>query len=127
MIAPGIKRRSFASGPNAVEECDIFLRFEEARHPLVLRAMLPGNKRRPVDVAIIADLGSIGIALEEERLRPCAARNQGPEEKCKKEQPSGGTITATQSEASINDWISWTGWSSEGAFCSSAFGVRLSV
>ncbi len=67
--------------------------------------MLPGNEGRGIDLAVIAYLGSTGIALEEERLRPCAARNQGPEEKCKKEQPSGGAITATQSEASINDWI----------------------
>jgi hypothetical protein len=70
VIAPGIKRRSFASGPNAVEECDVLLRFEEARHPLVLRAMLPGNQGRAVDIARIAYLGGTRIALEQKRLWP---------------------------------------------------------
>jgi hypothetical protein len=76
VIGPGIKRRSFASRPNAVEECDVLLRFEEARHPLVLRAMLPGNKRRAVDIARIAYLGGTRTALEQERLRPGAGGGQ---------------------------------------------------
>jgi hypothetical protein len=81
VIAPGIKRRSSASRPNAVEERDVLLRLEEVRHPLVLRAMLPGNKGRAVDIARITHLGGIGIALEEERLGPRAAGAQCPEEK----------------------------------------------
>ena len=69
MIAPGIKRRSSASPPNAVEECDVLLRLEEARDPLVLRAMLPRNKGCPVDIARVAYLGGTRIALQQERLR----------------------------------------------------------
>ena len=67
--------------------------------------MLPGDKGCALDLARIAHLGRIGIALEQERLRPGAARNQRPEEKTEKDQPSGGAIIAPQSEASINDWI----------------------
>ena len=81
MIAPGIKRRSSASRPNAVEERNVLLRLEEVRHPLVLCAMLPGNKGRAVDVARIAYLGGTRIALEQERLRPGAGGAQRPEEK----------------------------------------------
>jgi hypothetical protein len=106
VIAPGIKRRSSASRPNAVEERDVLLRVEEARHPFVLCAMLPSNERRAVDLAVIAYLGRTRIALEQKGLRPGAGRAQRPEEKCKKEQPNSGAITAAQSEASINDWMS---------------------
>jgi hypothetical protein len=106
MIAPGIKRRSSASRPDAVEERDVLLCLEEARHPLVLCAMLPSNERRAVDLAVIAYLGRTCIALEQKGLRPGACGAERPEEKCKKEQPSSGAITAAQSEASINDWMS---------------------
>ena len=81
MIAPGIKRQSSASRPNAVEERDVLLRLQEPRHPLVLRAMLLCDKGRALDIARIADLGGIGIALQQERLRPGAAGAQRPEEK----------------------------------------------
>jgi hypothetical protein len=64
VIAPGIKRPSSASRPNAVEESDVLLRFEEARHPFVSCAMLPGNKGRAVDIARIPHLDGIRIALE---------------------------------------------------------------
>jgi hypothetical protein len=106
VIAPGIKRRSSASRPDAVEERDVLLRLEEARHPLVLRAMLLSNERRAVDLAVIAYLDRTRITLEQKGLRPAACGAQRPEEKCKKEQPSSGAITAGQSEASINDWMS---------------------
>ena len=107
MIARGIKRRSSPSRPNAVEERDILLRFEEVRHPLVSRAMVPGVNGRAVDVARITDLGRIRVALEQERFRPGAGGAQRAEEQCKKEQPAGGAVTRPQSEAaSINDCIS---------------------
>ena len=107
MIAPGIKRQSSASRPNAVKERDVLLRLEEARHPLVLCTMLPGDKGRTLDLAIIADLGRIGVALEQERLRPSTAGNQRPEKQCEKERPRYVAIKGGQSEAaSINDWIS---------------------
>ncbi len=86
MIAPGIKRRSSASRPNAVEERDVLLRLEEPRHPLVLCAMLLGNQGRAVDLAGISDLGRIGIALEQEWLRPGTAGDQRPENQCEGEQ-----------------------------------------
>jgi hypothetical protein len=38
--------------------------------------MLLGNKSRAVDITVIAYLGGIGIALEQERLRPGASRAQ---------------------------------------------------
>jgi hypothetical protein len=79
--APGIKRRLSASRPNAVEERDVLLRLEEARHPLVLCAMLPGNEGHAVDVARIAYLGRTRVALEQERLRPGAGAAQRREEK----------------------------------------------
>ena len=104
MITHGIKRRSSASRPNAVEESNVLLRFEEARHPFVLCAMLPGNKRRGVDIARIAYLGRIPVALKQERLRPDTGGAQRPEEQRQKEQPSGGAVEHPQSEAaSIND------------------------
>jgi hypothetical protein len=107
VIAPGIKRRSSPSRPNTVEERDVLLRIEEARQPLVLCAMLPGDKGRALDLAGIADLGRIGVALEQERLRPRAGRNQRPEKQREKEQPRYVAIKRGQSEAaSINDWIS---------------------
>ena len=107
MIAPGIKRRSSSSRPNAVEERDILLRFEEARHALVLCAMVPGDNGRAVDVARIAYLGRTRVALEQERLRPGAGGAQCAEEQCKKEQQAGGAVKRPQSEAaSINDCIS---------------------
>jgi hypothetical protein len=107
VIAPGIKRRSSSSRPNAVEERDIFLRLEEARHALVLCAMAPGDNGRAVDVARIAYLGGTRVALEQERFRPGASGAQRAEEQCKKEQPAGGAVTRPQSEAaSINDCIS---------------------
>ena len=104
MIAPGIKRRSSGSRLNAVEERDVLLRFEEARHPLVSSAMLPGNESRAVDIARVAHLGGIRIALEQERLGPVARGAQCREEQCKKEQTRRRAITGAQSEAaSIND------------------------
>jgi hypothetical protein len=107
VIAPGIKLRSSASRPNAVEERDVLLRLEEVRHPLVLRAVLPGNKGRALDVARIAYLGRTRVALEQERLLPGAGGAQRPEEQGKKELTCSGAITGAQSEAaSINDWIS---------------------
>ena len=107
MIARGIKRRSSPSGPNAVEERDIFLRLEEARHALVLCAMVPGDNGRTVDVARIADLGRTRVALEKERLRPGAGGAQRAEEQRKKQQPARGAVKRPQSEAaSINDCIS---------------------
>jgi hypothetical protein len=69
------------SRPNAVEERDILLRLEKARHPLVLCAMLPGHKGRALDVARIADLGRTRIALEQERFRPGAGGAQRRAEK----------------------------------------------
>ena len=106
MIAPGIKCRSSASRPNAVEERDVLLRLEEARHALVLCAMLPRDKGRALDLAGISDLGGIGVALEQEWLRPGAAGNQRPEKQCEKEQPRYVAIKGGQSEAaSTNDWI----------------------
>jgi hypothetical protein len=84
VIAPDIKRRSSALRPNAVEERDVLLRFEEARHPLVLCAMLPGNERRALYRAVITNLGRTRIALEQKRLRPRASGFQRPEDKCKK-------------------------------------------
>jgi hypothetical protein len=107
VIARGIKRRSSPSGPNAVEERDIFLRLEEARHALVLCAMAPGDNGRAVDVARVTDLGRTRVALEQERLRPGAGGAQRPEEQGKKELTRSSAITGAQSEAaSINDWIS---------------------
>ena len=105
MIAPGIKRRSSASRPNAVEESNVLLRFEEARHPFVSCAMLPGNKRRGVDIARIAYLGRIPVALKQERLRPDTGGAQRPEEQRQKEHtPCGAAVEYPQSEAaSIND------------------------
>ncbi len=81
MIAPGIKCRSSGSRPNAVEERNVLLGLEKPRHPLELCAMLPGNKRRAVNVARIAYLGGTRIALEQEGLRPGAGGAQRPEEK----------------------------------------------
>ena len=94
MIAPGIKRQSLASRQNAVEERDVLLRFEEAGHALILRAMLLGNERRAVDLPGISDLGGIGIALEKEWLRPSAAGAQRREKQCKREQTRSGAIMA---------------------------------
>ena len=106
MIAPGIKRQSSASRPNAVKERDVLLRLEETRHPLVLCTMLPGDEGRALDLARIADLRRIGVALEQERLWTSAAGNQRPEQQCEKEQPHYGAIKGGQSEAaSTNDWI----------------------
>jgi hypothetical protein len=81
VIVPGIKRRSSASRSNAVEERDVLLRFEKARHPLVLRAMLPGDKGRAVDVTVISYLDRARIALEQKRLRPGAGGAQRRAEK----------------------------------------------
>jgi len=72
------------SRPNAVEERDVLVGLEEPRHPLVLRAMLFGYEGRIVDPAVIADLGSACIALEQKRLRPRAGADQRAEEKCKR-------------------------------------------
>jgi hypothetical protein len=69
------------SRPNAVEERNVLLRFEKARHPLVLCAMLPGNKGRAIDLAVITNLGGTGIALEQKRLRPGAGGAQRREDK----------------------------------------------
>ena len=85
MIAPGIKRQSSASRPNAVEERDVLLRLEEARHALVLCAMAPGDNGRAVDIARITDLGRIRVALEKERFRPGAGGAQRAEEQRKKQ------------------------------------------
>ena len=69
--------------------------------------MLPGNKGRGVDLAVIADLGRTRIALEQERLRPGAGGAQRREEQCKKELTRSGAIIVAQSEAAfIKDWIS---------------------
>ena len=107
MIARGIKRRSSPSRPNAVEERDTLLRLEEARHALVLCAMVPGDNGRAVDVARITDLGRIRVAPEKERFRPGAGGAQRAEEQRKKQQPAGGAVKRPQSEAaSINDCIS---------------------
>ena len=104
MIATGIKRQQSPSRPNAIIERNVLLGFEEARHPLVLCAMLPGNGRRGVDIARISNLGRIGVTLEEERLRPDATGAQRREEECKKEQRRAGAVKDPQSEAaSIND------------------------
>jgi hypothetical protein len=103
VIAPGIKLRSSALRPNAIEERDILLPFEKARHPLVLRAVLPGDGRRGVDVARIADLGRIRVTLEQERLRPGAGGAQCPKERCKKEPPPGAVKDPQSEAASIND------------------------
>jgi hypothetical protein len=81
VIAPGIKWRSSASRPNAVEERDVLLRIEEAGHALVLCTMLPRNEGRAVDFAVIAYLGGTGIPLEQERLRRGAGGAQRREEK----------------------------------------------
>ena len=106
MIAPGIKRRSSPSRPNAVEERDIFLRLKEARHALVLCAKVPGDNGRAVDVARITDLGRIRVALKKERFRPGAGGAHRAEEQRKKQQPAGGAVKRPQSEAaSINDCI----------------------
>ena len=106
MIAPGIKRRSFTSRPNAVKERDVLLRLEEPRHPLVLCAMLSCDRGRALDLTRITHLGRIGIALEQKRLRPRAAGNQRPEEQCEEEYPRCVAIKRGQSEAaSTNDWI----------------------
>ena len=106
MIALGIKRQSSASLPNAVEERDVLLRLEEARHALVLCAMLPRDKGRALDLAGISDLGGIGVALEQEWLRPGAAGNQRPEKQGEKKQPRYVALKGGQSEAaSTNDWI----------------------
>ena len=107
MIARGIKRRSSPSRPNAVEERDTLLRLEEARHALVLCAMVPGDNGGAVDVARITDLGRIRVAPEKERFRPGAGGAQRAEEQRKKQQPAGGAVKRPQSEAaSINDCIS---------------------
>jgi hypothetical protein len=104
VIARGIKRRSSPSRPNAVEERDTLLRLEEARHALVLCAMVPGDNGRAVDVARITDLGRIRVAPEKERFRPGAGGAQRAEEQRKKQQPAGGAVKRPQSEAaSIND------------------------
>src|ERR1700730_1477834 len=106
VIAPGIKCRSSVSRPNAVEERDVLLRLEEARHALVLCAMLPRDKGRTLDLAGISDLGGIGVALEQEWLRPGAAGNQRPEKQGEKKQPRYVALKGGQSEAaSTNDWI----------------------
>jgi len=107
VIARGIKRRSSPSRPNAVEERDTLLRLEEARHALVLCAMVPGDNGRAVDVARITDLGRIRVAPEKERFRPGAGGAQRAEQQRKKQQPAGGAVKRPQSEAaSINDCIS---------------------
>ena len=68
--------------------------------------MLPGDKGRAVDLAVITYLDRARISLEQKRLRPRAAGNQHPDEQRKKEQSSGEAIKGAQSEAaSINDWI----------------------
>jgi hypothetical protein len=85
VIAPGIKRRSSPSRPNAVEERDILLRLEEVRYPLVSRAMVPGDNGRAVDIARITDLGRIRVALEKEGFRPGAGGAQRAEEQRKKQ------------------------------------------
>jgi hypothetical protein len=104
VIASGIKLRSFALRPNAIEERDILLRVKKARHPLVSRTVLPGDGRRGTDIARIADLGRIRVTLEQERLRPGAGGAQCPKEQCKKELPPGAAVKDPQSEAaSMND------------------------
>ena len=85
MIAPGIKRQSSASRPNAVKEREVLLRLEEARHALVLCAMVPGDNGRAVDIARITDLGRIRVALEKEGFRPGAGGAQRAEEQRKKQ------------------------------------------
>jgi hypothetical protein len=69
--------------------------------------MLPGDTVRALDLARIAHLGRIGVALEQKWLRPRAAGNQRSEKQCEKEQPRYAPIKGGQSEAaSINVWIS---------------------
>ena len=95
------------SWPNAVEKRNVLRRFEEPRHPLVLRAMLPGDDGGAVDIAVIADLGRTRIALEQKRLRPRAGGAQGTDEKGQNQPTRQATRAGAQSEAaSISDSIS---------------------
>jgi hypothetical protein len=99
------------SWSNAVEERDVLIGVEKPRHPLVLRAMVPGNEGRAVDLAGIADLGGMRVTLEQERRRARAGGPQrpkkSPKKKCKKEQPRCVAVKGAQSEAaSIKDSIS---------------------
>ena len=113
---------------NAVEKRDVLIGVEKPRHPLVLRAMAPGNDGRAVDLAVIANLGRTCVALQQDRRGPRARGSQGPKNKRKKEQPRCVAVEGAQSEAaSIKDSISWTGWSNDGVFCASRLGARLSV
>ena len=71
------------SRPNTIEERDVLLRLQEPRHPLVLGAMPPGDEGGAVDIAAIADLGRICVALEQERLAARAGSAQAAGEKQK--------------------------------------------
>src|SRR5690348_9725889 len=56
------------SRPDTVEERDVLLRFQEARHPLVLSAMPSCHRGGGIEIAAIADLRSIGVPLQQKRL-----------------------------------------------------------
>lgn len=60
--------------PLTVEIGDVLLRLQEARYPLVLRAMLPSNERCSLDAARITYLGGVRITLKQKRLWPGTRR-----------------------------------------------------
>src|SRR5215469_2477120 len=60
--------REWALGENTAKKGDILLRLKKAGDALILRAMLLCNPSRTIEVAAEADLGRIGIALEQKRL-----------------------------------------------------------
>ena len=76
------------SRSNAVEIRDILLRLEEARHPLVSRAMLFGYKFRAFNLAVIPDLGGVRVTLNQKGFRPRATEAQRSAEGCDKKQRS---------------------------------------
>src|SRR5437868_7135849 len=77
------------SAADAIEMGDLEAGIDQARHPLELGAMLARDRQRVRDIAGIADLGRICVALPQKWARPraggerehdAAARNNSPAE-----------------------------------------------
>jgi hypothetical protein len=79
------RKQERVSWRNAIEKCNILVRFDETRDSLVLSAMLSGNLCCAIDRAGVADLGGTRVALKQERSRSRTGRSQQPEQNPKKD------------------------------------------
>ena len=82
---------------------DLKAGIDQARYPLELGAMLARDRQRVRDIAGIADLGRICIALPQKRAGPGAGGEREHDAAARKNSPAEAAEASAEPTAEIND------------------------